>query len=126
MELKKTETILSELQLDEFQPSTYEDWCRAAVESLKGQPVEKLISKTYEGIDVQPIYDGTLNTSSKQIPGFPDYKVKPWDMIRSFIIDQPDRFNLEAKEYLKDFPESGIEIQDISKLVSEKEICYYE
>lgn len=42
--------------LKDFPPVTKEEW-RAKVEAdLKGKPFEKLIKKTYEGIDIQPLY----------------------------------------------------------------------
>ena len=43
--------------LDEFEPATYEQW-RALVEAdLNGVPFEKkLVTRTYEGIELQPIY----------------------------------------------------------------------
>lgn len=45
------------LSLDEFPPATYDEWRRAAEESLKGAPFEKkLITSTPEGIKLQPIY----------------------------------------------------------------------
>ena len=45
------------LTLDEFPIPSYEEWKKEAVDSLKGAPFEKkLITKTPEGIDIQPIY----------------------------------------------------------------------
>ena len=44
--------------LKEFEIPTYEKWRQAAIDTLKGAPFEKkLITKTYEGIDLQPIYN---------------------------------------------------------------------
>ncbi len=41
----------------EFPPNQWEDWLKAVEETLKGVPFEKaMITKTYEGIDLQPIY----------------------------------------------------------------------
>jgi methylmalonyl-CoA mutase len=41
----------------EFPPPTWEAWKQAVEESLKGVPFEKaMITKTYEGIDLNPIY----------------------------------------------------------------------
>jgi methylmalonyl-CoA mutase len=43
--------------LKEFPKHSYEDWRKAAEALLKGAPFEKkLITKTYEGITLQPIY----------------------------------------------------------------------
>ncbi|MEI8234389.1 MAG: methylmalonyl-CoA mutase family protein [Verrucomicrobiota bacterium] len=45
------------LTLDEFPIPSYEDWKAEAVASLKGAPFEKkLITRTLEGIEIQPIY----------------------------------------------------------------------
>lgn len=43
--------------LGEFPSQTFEEWKEAAVQLLKGRPFEKtLITPTYEGFDLQPIY----------------------------------------------------------------------
>lgn len=45
------------LTLDEFPIPSYEDWKAAAIETLKGAPFEKkLLTKTIEGITIQPLY----------------------------------------------------------------------
>ena len=36
----------------------YLEWKEIAVKSLRGKPFEKLITKTPEGIDLQPLYIG--------------------------------------------------------------------
>ena len=42
---------------DEFPPATYEQWRKIAEESLNGAPFERrLITSTYEGVDIQPLY----------------------------------------------------------------------
>jgi len=55
-----TETGKLETDLDltgDFPPATYQDWKKEAESSLKGASFEKkLISTTYEDIDLQPIY----------------------------------------------------------------------
>ena len=43
--------------LDEFPVPTYDEWKAAAIESLKGADFDKkLLTKTYEGITLKPIY----------------------------------------------------------------------
>jgi len=43
--------------LSEFPAHTYDEWKEAAVELLKGRPFDKtLMTPTYEGFDLQPIY----------------------------------------------------------------------
>ena len=39
-----------------FQETGYAQWKEAAVKSLRGTPFENLITKTSEGIDLQPLY----------------------------------------------------------------------
>jgi len=47
----------SPLTLDEFPIPSYADWKAEAEATLKGAPFEKkLVTKTFEGIDIQPIY----------------------------------------------------------------------
>ena len=42
---------------DNFAPPPYQEWKEKVSRDLKGAPFEKkLITKTYEGIDLQPIY----------------------------------------------------------------------
>ena len=92
----------------EFPPSTYEEWLREAVASLKGAPFEKLISKTYEEIDLQPIY-GAKDVEDlphmDSLPGFPDYVrgttfggyvLKAWDICQEIASPTPEEFNEAA------------------------------
>ena len=47
----------SPLTLDEFPIPSYADWKAEAEATLKGAPFEKkLVTKTFEGLDIQPIY----------------------------------------------------------------------
>ena len=62
---------------NEFPPTPYEEWRRAVDKVLKGAPFEKrLITKTYEEIDLQPMYrqediEGLPHLDS--LPGFAPY-----------------------------------------------------
>ena len=40
----------------EFQAATYDEWKDVAIKSLKGKPFESLITKTIEGINLEPLY----------------------------------------------------------------------
>ncbi|PMP79358.1 MAG: methylmalonyl-CoA mutase, partial [Chloroflexus aggregans] len=52
------ETVQRTPLFDMFAPATYEEWRSAAEKTLKGAPFEKrLITKTYEQILLQPIYN---------------------------------------------------------------------
>ncbi|NIM13577.1 MAG: methylmalonyl-CoA mutase [Candidatus Aminicenantes bacterium] len=61
----------------DFPPPTYEEWRAAAEASLEGASFEKkLVTQTYEGIDLQPIYTGEdIGNLSHlgQKPGFPGF-----------------------------------------------------
>ncbi len=97
----------------EFPPATYEEWHREAVASLKGAPFEKrLITKTYEEIDLQPMYwasdtEGIPHMSS--LPGFSPfvrgsepggYVLKPWDICQEIACSTPEEFNEVARHEL--------------------------
>ena len=61
--------------LTEFSPSSPAEWRAAAEKLIKGAPFEqKLITRTPEGIDLQPIYsppDGSAERDDEGYPGFP-------------------------------------------------------
>ena len=44
------------MQTTTFDKAGFEQWKEAAVQSLKGKPFDSLITKTIEGIDLQPLY----------------------------------------------------------------------
>jgi len=50
-----------------FDTPKFDDWKKLAAESLKGKPFEKLITKTWEGIDLQPLYTEPVPANSSQI-----------------------------------------------------------
>ena len=62
---------------EDFPPPTYEEWKKQVDRDLKGESFEKkLISKTYEGINLQPIYtsEDIKNLSHlSNFPGFENY-----------------------------------------------------
>ena len=68
------ETQYTRPSLDEFPVPAYDEWKAAAIESLKGADFDKkLLTNTYEGITLKPIYtdaDYSLNPSR---PGEGDY-----------------------------------------------------
>jgi methylmalonyl-CoA mutase len=47
--------------IDSFAPSTEEQWRKKVETALKGAPVQKLVSKTYDGFDIQPLYPRAAN-----------------------------------------------------------------
>ena len=60
----------------DFRPPSYEEWHEATVKSLRGASFESLISTTYEGIDLQPIYrqeDAAGIVHQHTLPGKPPF-----------------------------------------------------
>jgi methylmalonyl-CoA mutase len=61
----------------DFPGTSFEEWKKAAEKDLKGVPYDKkLITKTYEGIDLSPIYtkdDIKHNPLTDNFPGFTNY-----------------------------------------------------
>ena len=42
--------------LNAFAAGSFEDWAAAATKALKGQPLDKLQSKTWDGLPIEPLY----------------------------------------------------------------------
>ncbi len=70
--------LAPEFSLEEdFPPVTYEQWRALAEADLNGAPFEqKLVTRTYEGIDLQPIYTRRDHPSEQDPGGFPGFA--PW------------------------------------------------
>jgi methylmalonyl-CoA mutase len=98
----------------DFPPPTYEEWRAAAGASLEGASFEKkLVTQTYEGIDLQPIYTGEDigNLSHPgQKPGFPGfsrgarasgYAGQSWEICQEIPGVFADQFNEILKHDLQ-------------------------
>jgi methylmalonyl-CoA mutase len=104
------ETATASLTLEEFPRTTYAEWRAAAEESLKGAPFEKkLIARTHEGIDLQPIYNQS-DLDALQLPegwpGLPPYtrgtkpvpdRFDPWLVAQELPYGDVDTFNEAAR-----------------------------
>lgn len=103
----------NQLTLDEFAAATYEEWRAAAEESLKGAPFEKkLITRTHEGIELQPIYNASdLDASEmpESWPGIAPYtrgaspaghSIEPWLVAQEIPAGLPSDFNKALREDL--------------------------
>jgi methylmalonyl-CoA mutase len=89
----------------EFDAPAYEAWREATVSSLKGVPFEKLITRTYEGIDLQPLYraeDAADLAHVATLPGKPPYVrgsdatgylEQPWAIAQEIGAATPSEFN---------------------------------
>ncbi|MCQ6279584.1 methylmalonyl-CoA mutase family protein [Bacillus sp. EB600] len=98
----------------EFPFSSYQEWRKAAEKTLKGTSFEeKLVSKTYEGISLKPMYrkediEGLLHLSA--LPGAAPYvrgtralgyQEKPWEVSQELVYSTPLDFNEAAKNDLE-------------------------
>jgi methylmalonyl-CoA mutase len=90
----------------EFSPASYEAWRSAAEKTLKGAPFEKkLVSRTYEGIELQPLYrqeDIERLPHLDSLPGFTPYvrgshplghTEKPWEVAQEYAYSTPGALN---------------------------------
>jgi methylmalonyl-CoA mutase len=99
---------------DEFPPVSYADWRKAAEKALKGASFEKrLITKTYENIDLQPIYrqenlEGLPHLGG--LPGFAPYArsttplgfvAQSWDVAQEILCGTPAAFNTALRSDLE-------------------------
>ncbi|MBU8904988.1 acyl-CoA mutase large subunit family protein [Desertibacillus haloalkaliphilus] len=90
-------------QFWEFPIPTYEEWRKVTEKSLKGASFEKkLITKTYEGIDLQPMYrdeDLPDQENLSQLPGHRPYTrgtqvtEKAWEVAQEIAVSTPIAFN---------------------------------
>ena len=93
------------LSFDEFPAPSFDEWQQAAVDSLKGRPFEKLITPTYEGIPLQPLYrreDTAGIAAAGTVPDAPPwlrgsdaagYLVRPWAIAQELAYATPAAFN---------------------------------
>jgi methylmalonyl-CoA mutase len=68
----------------DFPPSTYDDWRKLVDGVLKGAPFETLVSKTYDGLTIAPIYARAKGAAP--LPG--RAAAAPWQVMQR--IDHPD------------------------------------
>ncbi len=89
----------------DFPTPSYEEWLAAAEASLKGKPFEELISQTYEGITLQPIYRVEDIADVPYLDGQPGqfpylrgteaagYLQQPWLIAQEIAYGTPTQFN---------------------------------
>lgn len=99
---------------DEFPPTPYEEWRKAIDKVLKGAPFEKrLVTKTYENINLQPMYRQEDIAGLAQIDGLPGfapyvrgasllgYVANPWDVAQEIPAATPAAFNAALRADLE-------------------------
>ncbi|NTV65255.1 MAG: methylmalonyl-CoA mutase, partial [Oscillochloris sp.] len=97
----------------DFPPTSPEEWRQAAEQALKGASFEKkLLTRTYEGITLQPIYTQADTAALPQIqalPGQPPYLrntqalgylLRPWQVAQELPYPTPAAVNQAAREDL--------------------------
>nr|VFK39965.1 MAG: methylmalonyl-CoA mutase [Candidatus Kentron sp. TC]VFK46933.1 MAG: methylmalonyl-CoA mutase [Candidatus Kentron sp. TC] len=95
-----------EISFEEFPIPSYQEWRETAEKALKGAAFEKkLITKTYEDIDLQPMYQqGALEglPHADSLPGFAPYargtsalgyQEKAWEVAQELAYATPREFN---------------------------------
>ncbi|MEH2483798.1 methylmalonyl-CoA mutase [Nitrobacteraceae bacterium AZCC 2146] len=75
----------------DFAPATYDDWRKLVDGVLKGAPFEKLVSKTYDGLKIQPIYERAHDAA----PIAGRAAAAPWQIMQR--IDHPDAAKANAQ-----------------------------
>ncbi|GHH97496.1 methylmalonyl-CoA mutase family protein [Neobacillus kokaensis] len=103
-----------DLQFSEFPVPSYEEWREQAEKSLKGASFkDKLVTNTYEGIRLKPLYTKKDLEGILHLPSMPGtapylrgtrtfcYKEKPWEVSQELHYRTPEEFNEAAKSDLK-------------------------
>ncbi len=98
----------------EFPPVSYDEWRKAAEKALKGAPFEKrLITRTYEGISLQPIYRQEDIQGLPHLDGLPGfapyargadalgYVSRSWDVAQELPYATPATFNAALRTDLE-------------------------
>lgn len=96
--------------LAEFPAPSYEDWRKLVEADLKGAPFDKkMLTQTYEGITLQPLYRGDDIRNLPHVSSFPGfapfvrgatasgYLHEPWDVSQEIISSSPSEFNHAAR-----------------------------
>ncbi|HYI03678.1 MAG TPA: methylmalonyl-CoA mutase, partial [Reyranella sp.] len=66
----------------EFPPATREDWLKLVRAALKDRPFERLTSRTYDGLAIEPLYPGA--PGAQPVAG----RQGPWQVMAR--VDHPD------------------------------------
>ncbi|CAM3125219.1 methylmalonyl-CoA mutase family protein [Filibacter tadaridae] len=83
---------IQKMKTTTFKKSTVDQWKEAATQSLRGKPLESLVTKTIEGIDLKPLY--TLEDYEKRL-----HKKRSIKKDASWIIAQ-QTFGEDGKDFL--------------------------
>jgi methylmalonyl-CoA mutase len=90
----------------DFAPSTHDEWRKLVDGVLKGAPFEKLTSRTYDGLKIEPIYVRAKGTS----PIVGRAAATPWQIMQRIDHPDPAAANAIALRDLEDGA-TGLEIE---------------
>jgi methylmalonyl-CoA mutase len=90
----------------DFAGATSADWRRLVDGVLKGAPFEKLVSKTYDGLSIQPIYPRA--TGASPVPG--RAAAAPWRIMQRMDHPDPAKANAQALHDLENGA-TGLDIE---------------
>lgn len=92
-----TENEKGEPLAPEFPPATRTDWRKLVDGALKGGPFERLESRTYDGLTIEPLYDRVpaARAVAGRAPG------AAWSLMQRVDHPDPARANAQALEDLK-------------------------
>jgi len=82
------------LTLDEFPTTDLATWKQTAVDSLKGVPIEKMTTRTHEGIVLQPLYDA--ESFAEVPPSAPQNLPTSWLFAQNITPSDPAEFQSMA------------------------------
>ena len=113
-DIASTTTASRPALLAEFSATGYGEWKALVEAELKGAPFErKMVSSTYEGIDLQPVYrreDGARVPHADSFPGFAPFVRgarasghvgHPWDVSQEIAVSGAAEFNDAARAGLR-------------------------
>lgn len=94
----------------EFEAATQKQWLDAARASLRGRPLDELVARSYEGIDIHPLtVAGAESAHARSLPGqYPfvrgtqaaGYRNAPWLIAQEINIADAREFNVSLLDAL--------------------------
>ncbi len=124
---------MPEALFSEFPAATYANWLEAAERSLDGQPIERLVARTREGLRLEPLpsaADLRCVEHQRSLPGqFPFvrgaaaamYRGRPWLITAEIDVHGPREWNLALREALEG-GQSAVVIGDSPRLRSVEDL----
>lgn len=79
-----------------FDPTTPEEWKAKIEKDLRGKEFDSLISKTQEGITIQPFY----HREQTEVSGQPFKAMAKWDIVQELMVEDAKAANKQALDHL--------------------------